>query len=281
MLKNKTILVTGGAGFIGSNLCKSLSENNIVISLDNYFTGNTSNHHNNVLYITGSTEHINNLRLPPVDIVYHLGEYSRVEQSFEDISLVEKYNRDGTAAVLEYVKGVDAKLVYAASSTIFAQNTTPDYVVSPYTISKQQNINLIKKLNTPYAIAYFYNVYGPGEISTGKYATVIGKFANDSKNDRAVSVVSPGTQLRNFTHIDDIVTGLLLVGEKGNGDDYCIGHPDSYSILEIANMFTDNIYMLPERLGNRFSSSINNDKMIQLGWEPTKNLKEYISTKGT
>ena len=232
------ILVTGGAGFIGSNLCeKLLSLNYDVYSIDNYFTGKKSNHINGVNYIEGPTSDISNLINFKPSIVYHLGEYSRVEQSFEDIEKLWNYNKDGIFAVLQFCRENNSKLVYAGSSTKFGDGGL-GRSQSPYAWTKATNSELVKNygswFNLNYAIVYFYNVYGPREIAKGKYATLIALFKDKIKNNQKLTVVSPGTQKRNFTHVEDIIEGLIMVGEKGNGDNYGIGSPEAYSVLELS-----------------------------------------------
>jgi len=128
----------------------------------------------------------------------------------------------------------------------------------------------------PYAITYFYNVYGKREISTGKYATLIALFAEKLKRGEPLTVVSPGSQKRNFTHVDDIISGLILVGEHGYGDEFGIGSEEAYSVLEIAKMFGGEIVMLPERKGNRMVSDVVTDKTKALGWRATKSVRDYI-----
>jgi UDP-glucose 4-epimerase len=284
MMNKKNILITGGAGFVGSHLCERLIANNNVVSLDNYFTGKKENHIKDVEYIYGDTRDIDLCiklysSIKRFDIVYHLGEYSRVEQSFDDIDLVKSYNIDGTYAVLKYCVKNNIKLVYSGSSTKFADDTE-DYVQSPYAWSKVQNTELVKKFSEwyglKYAITYFYNVYGQREISEGKYATLIGSFSEKIKNNEPLTVVLPGTQLRNFTHIDDIVDALVLIGEYGEGDEYGIGSDTAYSINEIANMFSSNIEYLEPRRGNRMSASVITEKTKKLGWFPKRNLIDYV-----
>jgi len=274
-----TILVTGGAGFIGSNLCEKLVQDNIVYSIDNYFTGSKDNHVPGVIYFEDTTENIMKYTGINPDIVFHLGEYSRVEQSFDDFDQVWRYNKLGTHEVLKYVKETQAKLIYAGSSTKYADETD-DYVQSPYAWSKASNTEYVKKFaewhNINYAITYFYNVYGKREIATGKYATLIAKFAELKKNGEKLPVVMPGTQLRNFTHIDDIVDALILIGEKGYGDEYGIGNETSYTIFEVAKMFNCDITELEPRKGNRMTSKVITDKTKQLGWSAKNNLKDYI-----
>jgi UDP-glucose 4-epimerase len=277
----KRILVTGGAGFVGSNLCERLAQNknNDVYSLDNYFTGSIKNHVPNVTYIEGSTSDIQTLITFSPDMVYHLGEYSRVEQSFDDIQKVWKFNKDGIFAVLEFVRRHGCKILYAGSSTKFGDGGL-GRSASPYAWTKATNTELVQNygawFNVPYAITYFYNVYGNREIQTGKYATLIALFKEKMKNNEPLTVVSPGTQKRNFTHIDDIIDGLILVGENGYGDEFGIGSPEAYTIKEIAKMYKGEIQMLPERKGNRMTADVVTSKTEALGWKPKRTIVEYI-----
>jgi len=280
-MKKKKILVTGGAGFVGSHLCERLAnnENNEVYSLDNYFTGSEDNHVSNVTYIRGDTVNIAKLINFVPDMVYHLGEYSRVEQSFDDIETVWRYNKDGIFAVLEFVRKAGCKILYAGSSTKFGDGGL-GRSASPYAWTKATNTELVMNygawFNVPYAITYFYNVYGKREISSGKYATLIAMFTEKMRNDQPLTIVSPGTQKRNFTHIDDIIDGLVLVGENGYGDEFGIGSPESFSILEVAEIFDGKVEMLPERKGNRMTADVVTDKTQALGWSPTRTLADYI-----
>jgi UDP-glucose 4-epimerase len=276
------ILITGGAGFIGSHLCSQLTKDqkNDVYSLDNYFTGSENNHVNNVTYIKGSTSDIDSLINFSPNIIYHLGEYSRVEQSFEDLNYVWDFNKNGIFKVLEFAKKYDAKLVYSGSSTKFGDNGLGRNQ-SPYAWTKASNTELVenygKWFGLKYAIVYFYNVYGKREISQGKYATLIAKFRDQMKNNQTLTVVKPGTQERNFTHVQDIVDGLVLVGNKGFGDGFGIGCSKSYTILEIAEMFNGKIDMLPERMGNRLSADVITDKTEALGWRSKEKILDYIN----
>jgi len=278
----KKILVTGGAGFVGSNLCERLAsdETNDVYSLDNYFTGSKDNHVDNVTYIEGSTADIDSLIDFNPHTIYHLGEYSRVEQSFDDMEKVWRFNKDGIFAVLEFCRKTGAKIVYAGSSTKFGDGGL-GRSQSPYAWTKATNTELVENystwFNVPYAITYFYNVYGNREIQTGKYATLIALFKEKMKKGEPLTIVSPGTQKRNFTHIDDIINALVLVGENGYGDEFGIGSPEAYTILEIAQMFEGKIEMLPERKGNRMTADVVSSKTEALGWKATRSIKDYIN----
>jgi len=277
----KTIVVTGGAGFVGSHLVERLVMlGHRVISLDNYFTGSKDNHVAGGEYREGHSKDIEKLISETPDIIYHLGEYSRVEISFTEPAVVWDLNNVGTAAVLEFCRKKKVKIVYAGSSTKFGDGGL-GRTQSPYAWSKASNTELVKNYGdwygTPYAVAYFYNVYGPRERA-GKYGTLIETFIQKVRTGEKLSVVSPGTQKRNFTHVEDIVAGLLLIGENGQGDDYGIGHDRAYSILEVAELFGRPVLMLPERPGNRMDSSIDTSKLRALGWEPKHDLGNYIKT---
>ena len=277
----KIILVTGGAGFIGSHLCQRLAtdKENKVYSLDNYSTGSEDNHVENVTYIKGDTRDVENLITFEPDYVYHLGEYSRVEQSFGDIEQVWRSNKDGIFSVLQFCRRASSKIIYAGSSTKFGDGGL-GRSQSPYAWTKASNTELIENyghwFNIPFAITYFYNVYGGREISEGKYATLIALFKKKYLCGEKLPVVSPGTQRRNFTYIDDIVDGLILVGENGYGDEFGIGSQESYSIIEIAQMFGAEIEMLPERKGNRMTADVVTSKTEALGWSPKRSVRDYI-----
>lgn len=283
-MNKKTILVTGGAGFVGSHLCERLvqDKNNRVISLDNYFTGSKDNHVEGVEYIYGETKDIDEFVTDIPDIVYHLGEYSRVLTSFDDIDLVWRLNVLGTFKILEFCKKNKVRLIYAGSSTKFGEfnDSGEGENQSPYAFFKSTNTKLVnnygKWFGLDYAITYFYNVYGGREITDGKYATLIGIFGRKHKNGESLTVTSPGTQRRAFTNIEDTVDGIVLVGEKGKGDGHCIGTEKMYSILEIAEMFGGEIEMLPEKKGDREYSKIDLTKMKELGWEAKRDVKDYI-----
>lgn len=276
-MKNKRIVVTGGAGFIGSHLCEALIKDNEVISIDNYFTGSTRNHINDVAYIYADAKNISDVVSGNVDIIYHLGEYSRVEQSFDDFNLVMEYNTHSLCRILEFAKNKNSKLIYAGSSTKYGDNGKNS---SPYAWSKSTNTDLVKNyanwFGLNFAISYFYNVYGGREIKSGKYATLIAKFTEMYKKGENLTIVSPGTQTRNFTYIDDTISALLLIGEYGQGDGYGIAAEESYSILQLAEMFGLEYTMLPERKGNRLTAGVFNDKIKELGWKQSMVLSDYI-----
>jgi UDP-glucose 4-epimerase len=284
MAQKQTVLVTGGAGLIGSSLVELLLPKYRVVSLDNYFTGSEKNHVEGVEYVKGHTKDIESLlgKETPV-ILFHLGEYSRVEQSFEDIARVWEMNVEGTFRVLEYWRKRICKLVYAGSSTKFSDSGL-GRTQSPYAWVKASNTELVQNygvwFNLPYAITYFYNNYGPRELSTGPYASVMGRFKEQYKKGEPLTVVSPGTQKRNFTHVEDTARALLMIGEGGQGDEYGIGSPESFSVLDVAKMFSDNnIIMLPERKGNRMDSVVDTSRVEkEFGWKPQHTVREYIES---
>lgn len=284
----KTVVVTGGAGLIGPSLIELLLPKYRVVSLDSYFIGSEKNHIAGATYLRGHTKDIETLlAAEKPEIIFHLGEYSRVEQSFADIEFVWQSNVAGTFRVLEYWRklnqsGTKCKLVYAGSSTKFADGGL-GRGESPYAWMKASNTELVSNYSAwfglPFAITYFYNGYGPRELSEGPYASVMGRFKTQYAAGRPITVVAPGTQRRNFTHVEDLARGLFMVGEKGQGDEYGLGSPESYSVLEIAQMFGGKIEMLPERKGNRMESVMDTSRAEkEFGWKPERTVREYIES---
>lgn len=276
------ILVTGGCGFVGSHLINELVKDHKVYCLDNLFTGDKDNINDKCHYFFGETKNINSiLENISIDIIFHLGEYSRVEQSFEDIDKVFKYNWNSIYEILKFTKKNQAKIIYAGSSTKFGDDGSCR-LSNPYAFTKSINTDLVKTyckwFDIDYAITYFYNVYGEREISTGKYATVIAKFINLKKQGiDLLPITRPGTQKRNFTHINDIIDGLYLVGFGAYGDDFGIGSDESYSIIDIAEMLDMKYELMPEKKGNRMSAPVKSDKTKMLGWKCKYTLKDYLT----
>tara|TARA_R110002167_G_scaffold125807_1_gene306236 strand:+ start:1259 stop:2092 length:834 start_codon:yes stop_codon:yes gene_type:complete len=272
------ILVTGGAGYVGSNLIKHLKRhtNATITSLDNYFTGQESNHIKGVEYIEDCTWNIN--ELPKQDIVYHFGEYSRVVPSFKDVDYLMTTNLWGTSRVLEQCRKWNAKLIYSASSSKFGGNEN----LSPYSWVKAKMVELIKNYSEwyglKYEVCYFYNVYGKNHISEGDYATVIGIFEKQYKEGKALTVVGDGKQSRQFTHIDDIVNALDKVRKRDSNKEWYLSSDVGYKIIDVAKMFTDNIEFISERKGERYNAiTIQNDTKKILNWQIKNNLKDYVN----
>lgn len=286
---SQTLLVTGGAGFVGANLIKSLLTDfpaATIVSLDNYFTGTPDNHVDDprVTYLDGSTVDVAEIwaagNYPNPEIVFHLGEYSRIVQSFEDHELTWEFNLRGTKEVVKFASGKLAKLIYAGSSSKFG-NDGQDENLNPYAWTKAKNIEYIANyanwFGLDYAITYFYNVYGPGQISDGKYATVIGIWEQKYLRGEPLPVVSPGTQTRDFTHIDDIVRGIVLVAQKGSGDGYLLGAGQERPLIEVAEMFGAGHELVPELRGERTRGQADITKAAGLGWAPGHRLEDYIA----
>ena len=283
------MLVTGGAGFVGSALIRSLLTDYpaaAVVSLDNYFTGVPENHVNDprVTYLDGSTVQLAKIwadrGLPSPEIVFHLGEYSRIVQSFEDHDLTWEFNLLGTKEVVKFASVNGSKLIYAGSSSKFG-NGGEDENLNPYAWTKAKNIEYISNyadwFGLDYAITYFYNVYGPGQIASGKYATVIGIFEDKYLRGEPLPVVAPGTQTRDFTHIDDIVRGIMLVAQKGSGDGYLLGAGREWAIIDVAKLFHTEYVMVPPLRGERVRGKADTTKAANLGWRPERRLEKYVA----
>jgi UDP-glucose 4-epimerase len=284
-----TLLVTGGAGFVGSHLIRAMlrrDPDSLIISVDNYLSGKIENHVDDprVTYVDASTVDIHQVwttaGYPSPKTVYHLGEYSRIVQSFDEFDLTWEYNVRGTKEIISFCALHDARLVYAGSSSKFG-NDGRDEHLNPYAWTKAKNVELIKNYSDwyglDYVITYFYNVYGPGQIQEGRYATVIGLFERQYERGEPLTVVSPGTQTRDFTHISDIVDGILICAEKGRGDGYLLGTGREWPLIEVAKLFGGDYVLTPALRGERQRGRADRTKARDLGWVPRHSLDEYIA----
>tara|TARA_B100000886_G_scaffold230503_1_gene160843 strand:- start:504 stop:1397 length:894 start_codon:yes stop_codon:yes gene_type:complete len=265
MIKDKKILVTGGAGFVGSNLIKLfLNKTNYkIVSVDNYISGKKLNHIKNsrVKYIKGNTVNISKLIKNPNQIktIFHFGEFARIYQSFLKMNSCIESNSIGSNAVFNFCLKHNIKLVYSATSASLG-NRGKDKNLSPYAFTKAKNLELLENLkkwfNFKYEVIYFYNVYGPNQICKGEMSTVIGIFEDHYKKRKSLPVVKPGTQTRRFTHIKDTVEVCYIAWKKNLCRHYSITSKKSYSILEVAKMFNSKIKFLPKRPGERYASAL-------------------------
>ena len=288
MSNKKSILITGGAGFVASNLIKvflTKTKFNIV-SIDNYSSGFKKNHIKNkrIKYLKGETKDIKTIIKKPKNIhsVFHFGEFARIYQSFINMSKCIESNTIGTNSVFNFCLENNIKLIYSATSASLG-NRGSDKNLSPYAFTKSKNLELLENLkkwfNFKYEVIYFYNVYGPGQISKGKMATVIGIFEEAFKKKKALPVVLPGTQSRRFTHIDDTVNVCLLAWKKNLSRHYSISNKQSFSILEVAKMFKSKIKFLKKRPGERYASALAHMNLSNKVYKHfgKKKLKDYIN----
>ena len=284
------IVVTGGAGFVGSNLIDFLlyKTKYKIISIDNYSSGTKKNHiHNNrISYIKGDTTNIKKIlekKKNKIKSIFHFGEFSRIFQSFNRFDECYKSNSIGTMSVFKFCLDNNIKLIYSATSASLG-NSGNDKNLSPYAFTKSKNIELLENLkrwfNFKFEVIFFYNVYGPKQIREGNMATVIGIFENQFINKKPLTVVLPGTQTRRFTHISDTVRVCYEAFLSNKCKYYSISNKNSYSILEVANMFNRRIVFLKPRLGERYASALtkisSKNKIIQKYGK--LQLKDYISS---
>ena len=265
-MNKNIIVVTGGAGFVGSNLILKLLEhtNYKIVSIDNYSSGSIKNHFKSsrLKYIKDSSSNISkilNKHKSNIHTIFHFGEFSRIYQSFLKMDECIKSNSIGSHAVFNFCLSNKIKLVYSATSASIG-NKGKDKNLSPYAFTKAKNLEMLENLknwfNFKYEILYFYNVYGPKQISVGNMATVIGIFENQYKNNKPLTVVKPGSQSRRFTHIDDTIDACFYAWKKNKCRHYSISNRKSFSILQVAKMFNSKIKYLPFRPGERYASAL-------------------------
>ena len=284
----KIIVVTGGAGFVGSNLIQYLLKktNFKIISLDNYSSGSKKNHFKDtrVKYLKCDTKKISSALSPylkNIISVFHFGEFSRIYQSFLKMNECISSNSIGTHEVFNFCLRNKIKLIYSATSATIGNNGN-DKNLSPYAFTKAKNLEMLENLKKWYKfkfeVIYFYNVYGPRQICKGDMATVIGIFENQYKNLKPLTVVKPGTQSRRFTHINDTVEVCYQAWKKNKSRHYSISNKKSYSILQVAKMFNHKIKLLPKRRGERYASALTNMNLSNKVYKKFGKieLKEYI-----
>ena len=283
------LVVTGGAGFVGSNLISELLKFNKfrVLSIDNYSSGLSKNHIKNkkVRYLRGNTKNIEILLksyIGKIHTIFHFGEFARIYQSFKKINECFSSNIEGSSKVFNFALSNKIRLIYSATSASLG-NGGKDMNLSPYAFSKAKNLELLENLKKwfkfRYEVIYFYNVYGERQICKGEMATVIGIFEDCFKRGKRLPVVKPGTQVRRFTHVYDTVKACIFAWVKNKNKHYSVANNQSFNIIEVANLFKSKIRYLPMRKGERFASALTNmnlnNKIIRLSAKIR--LKDYIN----
>jgi UDP-glucose 4-epimerase len=283
------LVITGGAGFIGSNLISELLKfkKYKIISIDNYSSGLFKNHfkNNRVKYLKGSTKNIEILLKSytgKIHSIFHFGEFARIYQSFKKINECFSSNIEGSSNVFNFALKNKVRLIYSATSASLG-NKGEDMNLSPYAFSKAKNLELLENLkkwfNFRYEVVYFYNVYGERQICKGEMATVVGIFEDYFKKKKKLPVVRPGTQVRRFTHVYDTVKACIFAWKKNKCKHYSIASNQSYSIIELAKLFRNKIRYLPKRAGERYASALTkmnlNNKIIRLSAKIR--LKDYVN----
>ena len=265
-MKKNYLVITGGAGFVGTNLIKKLTKykNYKIISIDNYSSGTLNNHIKNsrVKYIKNDTKQIEKILekyKKKIHTIFHFGEFSRIYQSFLKYDQCLDSNTIGSNEVFKFCLKNRIKLIYSATSASLG-NKGGDKNLSPYAFTKAKNLEMLENLKKwfgfRYEVVYFYNVYGPNQITKGDMATVIGIFEEKYSKNLPLTIVRPGNQTRRFTHIDDTISICLKAWKENKCAHYSISNKKSYSIIQVAKMFNTKIKFLPARSGERYASAL-------------------------
>jgi UDP-glucose 4-epimerase len=283
------LVVTGGAGFIGSNLISELLKYKKfkILSIDNYSSGLFKNHINNarIKYLKGNVKNIEIILksyVGKIHSIFHFGEFARIYQSFKKVNECFNSNIEGSSNVFNFALKSKIRLVYSATSASLG-NKGNDMNLSPYAFSKAKNLELLENLkkwfNFRYEVIYFYNVYGEKQICKGDMATVVGIFEDHFKKKKKLPVVKPGTQVRRFTHVNDTVKACIFAWKKNKCKHYSIASEQSYSIMELAKLFRSKVRYLPKRAGERYASALTkmnlNNKIVRLSAKIK--LKDYVN----
>jgi UDP-glucose 4-epimerase len=283
------LVITGGAGFIGSNLISELLKLKKfkIISIDNYSSGSLKNQIKNkkIRYLNGNTKNVGILlknHINKIHTIFHFGEFARIYQSFRKINECFSSNIEGSSNIFNFALKNKIRLIYSATSASLG-NKGKDMNLSPYAFSKAKNLELLENLkkwfNFRYEVVYFYNVYGEKQICKGDMATVVGIFEDHFRNKKKLPVVRPGTQDRRFTHVHDTVKACIFAWKKNKCKHYSVASNQSYSIIELAKLFKSKIKYLPKRVGERYASALTkmnlNNKIIRLSAKIR--LKDYVS----
>jgi UDP-glucose 4-epimerase len=287
-MKKNIIIITGGAGFVGTNLINLLliKTKFRIISIDNYSSGTKKNHIKNkrIEYLTSDTKNISNIlkkKIQNIHSLFHFGEFSRIYRSFEKFNECINSNSLGTYAVFNFCLNHNIKLIYSATSATLGNNGN-DEDLSPYAFTKSKNLELLENLKKwfkfKFEVIYFYNVYGPKQICKGSMSTVIGIFEDKYMNKKPLTVVRPGTQTRKFTHIEDTVEACYTAWKKNKCRHYSVFNKKSLSIISVAKLFNTKIKYLPPRKGERYASALTNMSLSNKVYKifGKIDLKEYI-----
>lgn len=289
-------LVTGGAGFIGSNLVDELLNiGHNVICVDNesaecheqfYWNNNAINYKIDIC----NYESIEKI-FKDIDYVFHVASDARIQPAILNPKKSIENNVLGTLNMLELSRKNNVKrFIYSSTSSAYGKKslipnieTQPSDPLTPYSTAKVFGENLCKVYYNLYGVETvsfrYFNVYGDRQPLKGQYAPVIGLFQRQKNNNEPLTIVGSGEQKRDFTHVSDIVNAniLALAMTDGFGEVYNIGYGKNYSILEIANMISDNIVFIPPRPGEVNQTLSNTEKYkLKTGWNPKVSLKDWI-----
>lgn len=298
-MQNKRVLVTGGAGFIGSNLANYFATDNDVVALDDCYLGTPENLDDDIEFIESS---VLDEDLPTdVDVVFHLAALSSYAMHEENPCKGARVNVEGFVNTIEQAREDGCEtIVYASTSSIYGSQTDPSpedmdvTVKTGYEASKLARERYAEYFSNHYDLTcagmrFFsvYQGYQGAEAHKGEYANVIAQFADDVANGKSPVLYGDGTQTRDFTHVNDIVRGLGLAAEEQLDGVYNLGTGERYSFNMVVEMINDELErdVEPEYIENPISEDVyvhdtcaDSSKMYEAtGWEPEIDFETGIS----
>jgi len=289
----KKCLVTGGAGFVGSNLVDELlKRGNEVIILDNLSTSKKENINEKATFIEVDLRDLEKIKpyFVGVDYVFHIAALARVQSSIDDPVTYNDHNVNSTLNVL--VASEEAKVkkvVYSASSSAYGNQEKmpltedmPTDPISPYGLQKyigEEYCRLFAYVyKLPTVCLRYFNVYGPKMVLEGAYASVIGIFGLQRKNNQPLTIVGDGEQLRTYTYVGDVVRANILAAksEISDGQPINIGQSNEFTVNQIAEMIGGSMTKIPARIEPKRNLCDNSLAKKLLNWRPTMELNKWI-----
>mgnify|MGYP003112960560 FL=1 len=290
-------LVTGGAGFIGSNIVDELiNRGHQVVVIDNesaeendrfYWNEKAENHKLDICDYKKIEPLFKN-----IDYVFHLAAQSRIQPAVKNPIRTVRVNCEGTTNILQASRenGVK-KVIYSSTSACYGLANEPPLheemntdCLNPYSVTKVGGEEICKMYTKLFGLKTvtfrYFNVYGDRQPTRGQYAPVIGLFKKQKDSGKPMTVVGDGLQTRDYTNVKDVVRANILAAESkrvGNGEVINIGVGRSYSVMDLVDMIGGEHVFIPPRIGeSRHTLADVSKANYLLEWEPEINLEDWL-----